>query len=169
MDKRIQAKLAAGTELYTIDGRRYGNGIIVRTIRPKFGTDPILYEIRQENGISVKMSYPKLILAFHTASGSGLRITHGDVVAQQRRHIRLVTGAKAGSPVHPVYSVRAVSPSLGLERRLLVCAPSKRSVARCVESDPDYRGWVVSGGDTVKLPARVCLSAVQSPVIAVVS
>lgn len=148
----IKPRFKVGRCLFTRNGTVTGNAIVAKVKIPKDNSKPILYQLETDFGNKLVAAYPEIVSLFHTRCRN--MEVHCALETWYKHRTTKIFRPKPASNIYPVYSVRAVSPGLGLERRLLVCAPSKRSVARCVEAHPDYRGWVVVTGDLQKLPIR---------------
>lgn len=148
----VKPRLSVGQCLFTKNGTIIGNAIVVAVIIPKDNGQPILYKLETDFGNSITATYPQITELFYIHSNH-MEVKH-DLKTWYKDRATKIFRPKSESTIYPVYSVRAVSPALGLERRLLVCAPSKRSVARYVEAHPDYRGWVTVTGDLQKLRMR---------------
>lgn len=152
-----KVRFEAGTVLYTRDGRNIGNSIVTGVeTESKIGSRVIVYHGETDFGNRWRMTGSEIDSYFHTRRGSvpedGLKSWFRDRARKQVR--KSSTGVFRG-----LYSVTAVSPELGLERKLLVCAISRADVVKRVENHQDFRGWKVAKADIRKLPVRVLPNA----------
>jgi hypothetical protein len=151
--KPSEPKLEVGQLLFPLSASFWGNAIVTRVKQGKSPDLPAFtYCVETDFGFRCEATYAQLATAY--APQKDGKTTVCNVKDWYKVRADQVFRPSPFSKIHPIYSVHAVSPALGLERRLLVCAPSVRSVSKFVEAHPSYRGWVVVTGDTVKLPVR---------------
>ena len=133
-----------GTKLFTKNSCACGNAAVARVHEgdvPEY--DVLLESGEMLNRLSVNQVTRMFFVTTYAADN---RIF--------KKQIRKLAAKTSVTGILPVYSVKAVSTGLGLERRLLVAASSLKTVAKTVANHPDFRGWIVSAPDTAKLPLR---------------
>lgn len=162
MEKPIQLKpalklrryrpLAIGQVLWTRDGRVCGNALVTELWTTASGVR--IYTLVTDFGNRLMLMQAEIQRLFHLAQlGREPRIQ--PLAQWHQARVRLtVRNCRKHAGILPVYSVHVVSPSLGLERKILVAAKTKTSVPGVVAADRAYRGWMVSVPDIAKLPAR---------------
>lgn len=148
---QLTPRLSVGRMLFAKNGKVVSNAIVIKVTNPGFGT-AFIYKLETGYGDVFEVSFIEIRAMFYlTAEGRAHSMPLKDWYLSRNRN---VVKPRSKSTMHPVYLVKAVSPTLGIERNILVCAPTRRSVVVRINSHPDYKGWVVVTGDTVRMPIR---------------